>query len=90
MPKAKTMKLSEFVSLSETEKKLAVLHHGVLIGKRTDAGRFIFLFQVENYYVEAFCNTTNRSVEEFRMFTGITCLFPYLEMITLDDLLKGK
>ena len=83
-----TMKLSDFILLDEEEKKLAVLHAGVLIGKRKNTGSVAFLFQVENFYVEAFFNAQNKGIEEFRMFEQSVLLDPYLETIPIDDLLN--
>ena len=82
------MKLSEFILLNEEQKKGSLLHEGVLIGKRSSADWLIFLFQLENCYVESYCNVQSRSVEEFRAFTHLEPLCPYLDDISLDDLLN--
>jgi len=82
------MKLSDFILLSEEEKKLAVLHSGVLIGKRKTLDSFTFLFQVNNFYVETCFNTCNKAIEEFRMFEQTALLQPYLETIRIDELLN--
>jgi len=82
------MKLSDFILLNEEEKKLAVLHQGVLIGKRKNTALVTFLFQVEGFYVEARFNTKNKGIEEFRIFDNSTLLQPYLDDILIDDLLN--
>jgi len=82
------MKLSDFILLNEEEKKLAVLHAGVLIGKRKEASSVAFLFQVENFYVETFFNPGNKAIREFRMFDQTALLQPYLEAIRIDELLN--
>lgn len=82
------MKLSDFIVLSEEEKKQAVLNEGVLIGKRKALSSFIFLFQVQNFYVETCFNTESKDIEEFRMFDHTGLLAPYLETISLDSLLN--
>jgi hypothetical protein len=82
------MKLSDFIMLNEEEKKLAVLHRGVLIGKRKNHASMIFLFQFGHFYVETFCNSENKAVEEFRIFAGTRPLLPYLEQISIDDLVN--
>jgi hypothetical protein len=48
----------------------------------------VFLFQLGSYYVEAFCNPSNKAIEEYRMFDNIDVLTPYLEAIPLDNLLN--
>ena len=82
------MKLSDFILLNEAEKKLTVLHEGVLIAKRHNYNHMVFLFQLESYYVETYCNVKSRAIEEYRIFGNSTPLNPYLEAISLDDLLN--
>jgi hypothetical protein len=83
-----TMRLSEFILLNEDEKKSAVLHQGVLLAKRSSFDSMVFLFQLGSYYVEAYCNPSNKAIEEYRMFDNIDVLNPYLENIRLDNLLN--
>lgn len=82
------MKLSDFILLNEEEKKIAVLHAGVLIGKRKDIDTIIFLFQVENFYVETSFTPADKKLKEFRMFDQTALLQPYLDKIRIDDLLN--
>jgi hypothetical protein len=80
------MKLSDFTMLNGEEKKLVVLHEGVLIGKRKRPELIVFLFQMNNFYVETFCDTKTKDVIEYRVFAHTKLLQPYLEAITIDDL----
>ena len=80
------MKLSDFILLGEEEKKQTVLHEGVLIGKRKEVASVVFLFQIQNFYVEAFFNRENKHIEEFRMFNRTGLLQPYLDTIAIDGL----
>ena len=80
------MKLSDFTMLNGEEKKLVVLHEGVLIGKRKRPELIVFLFQLNNFYVETFCDTKTKDVIEYRVFAHTKLLQPYLEAITIDDL----
>ncbi|NTS42498.1 hypothetical protein HRG84_16470 [Flavisolibacter sp. BT320] len=82
------MRLSDFILLGEKEKKFTVLHQGILVGKREKDHRKVFLFQLEDYYVETFCNPQNKAIEEYRVFNDTQHLFPYLQSIPLDDLLN--
>ena len=82
------MKLSDFILLNEKEKKHTVLHQGVLVAKRKTASRVTFLFDVENFYVEACFNTGSKDIEEFRMFDSARLPQLYLDNIRLDDLLN--
>jgi hypothetical protein len=74
--------------MNEDEKKFTVLHRGVLIAKRSFSDCKIFLFQLESYYVEAFCNPESKAIEEYRVFDNVNLLTPYLEEITIDHLLN--
>lgn len=80
------MRLSEFILLGEEEKKTTVLHQGVLVAKRNKGACKVFLFQVDAYYVEMFCNLQTRNIEEYHAFDSTTQLQPYLQSISLDDL----
>ena len=83
-----TMRLSEFILLNEQEKKLTVLHRGVLLAKRSSFESMVFLFQLGSYYVEAYCNPANKAIEEYLMFDNIDFLSSYLDAIPLDNLLN--
>jgi hypothetical protein len=82
------MKLSDFVMLSSEDKKLAVLHLGVLIGKQRKRSAIAFLFQLENFYVETWFNCHDQSLREYLVFEHTRPLAPYLEKISLDELLR--
>ena len=81
------MRLSDFILLHPDQKKLTVLHDGILIAKRKTAPCLVFLFQLDDFYVEMFCNLDNKKVQEYRSFRNVAQLNPYLEEIRLDGLL---
>jgi hypothetical protein len=82
------MKLSDFFLLNEEEKKYIVLHQGILLAKRSNENKMVFLFQLENYYVETFCNPGSKKIEEFRVFDNTRSLQPYLDAISINELLN--
>lgn len=82
------MKLSEFIALNEAEKKQAVLNDAVALATRTSPGLVIFLFQMEDYYVETYCNTTSKLIEEYCVLPDTNAIRHYLENIRIDDLLN--
>jgi hypothetical protein len=82
------MKLSDFIMLDEEEKKHTVLHQGVLIGKRRNYTYMVFLFQLDRYYVETYCNIANKAIETFQVFDTTGPLNPYLDVISLEELLN--
>lgn len=81
------MKLSDFILLTEREKKTIVLHGGILIAKRREDNNLIFLFQLDKFYVEVYCSLENKAVKEYRAFYQLALLNPYLESIHIDGLL---
>jgi hypothetical protein len=83
------MRLSDFILQNEEDKKLAVLHTGVLIGKRKHPGCIIFLFQLDNFYVETFCDTETKDITEYRAFAHTNMLHPYLESISIEELFSN-
>lgn len=81
------MKISEFIFLDEKSMKSAVLQEGVLVGKRRYPQHFVFLFQMEDYYAEVYFDMANKAAVEYRAFTNLNTLEPYLDGIGIDDLL---
>jgi len=82
------MRLSDFIMQEGEEKKFTVLHQGVLIGKRKDPSMMIFLFQLDDFYVEMYCNAMSKEVTQYKVFRHTRLLQPYLESIAIDHLLK--
>jgi hypothetical protein len=82
------MKLSDFILLDEEKKTFTVLHQGVLVAKRREPFCMVFLFQLAGYYVETWCNTESKKVQEFRVFDNTQLLQPWLEAIPIQDLLR--
>ena len=82
------MKLSDFIMLNEEEKKLAVLHCGILVAKKANSTRLFFLFQMDHFYVETCCCIKTKCIEGYRMFQNLRLLEPYLETIVIEDLLN--
>lgn len=82
------MKLSEFIALSEQEKRATVLQKGVAIAKRNLPDYMVFLFQLSCFYVETFCSHQNKEIVEYRVLYSTKHLTPYLEAISIDHLLN--
>lgn len=82
------MKLSEFILLNEVEKKRAVMDKAVALAQRTYPDLIIFLFQLEGYYIETYCNIANKTIEEYRILPDTNAIGHYLEAIPITDLLN--
>ena len=81
------MKLSEFIALPEDQKRATVMNLGVAIAKRQVNDQMIFLFQLQEYYVETCFSCTTKEILEYRVFMNTEQLTPYLEAIEIDSLL---
>ena len=82
------MKLSEFMLLTQEEKRSTVLQEGVPIAKMEILNYIVFLFQLPNYYVETYCCQESKEIREYRVFPKAEHLTPYLEAISIEQLLK--
>ena len=82
------MKLSEFILLNEAEKKYTIMNEAVPLAQRTYRDMIIFLFQLEDYYVEAYCNTASKAIEEYCILPDTNAIRHYLEVIAIDELLN--
>ena len=86
--KSAFMKLSEFIALTEDQKRSTVLTKGVAIAKRNENDQLFFLFQLPEYYVETYCCIESKEIVEYRVFQNTKQLAPYLESIRIDHLLN--
>jgi hypothetical protein len=82
------MLLSDFIMLTAEEKMVILLHDGSLVAQRRTHEGLLYLFQMEQFYAETLCPHDSPDVTEFRCFTGTGPLSPYLETISLADILK--
>jgi hypothetical protein len=82
------MKLSEFILLSEGEKKWLVMHRAALLAKRTYPDLIVFLFQLDDYYVEVYCNMPGKAIDEYRVLPDTNAIRHYLDAIAIDELIN--
>lgn len=82
------MKLSEFILLNEEDKKYAVINNAVALAQRSYPEIVVFLFQLDYYYIEAYCSKTDNSIQEYRVLPDANAISHYLEAIPIDDLLN--
>lgn len=82
------MKLSEFILLNEEEKKCAVMNKAVALAQIAYPETIIFLFQLDYYYIEAYCNKADKSIDEYRILPDTNAISHYLEAISINDLIN--
>jgi len=82
------MKLSDFILLNEGDKKCAVMNNAVALAQRIYPDGIIFLFQLDDFYVETYCNKANKTIEEYRVLPDTNAIGHYLEAISLEGLIN--
>jgi AAA+ ATPase superfamily predicted ATPase len=82
------MKLSEFMLLNEVDKKCAVMNNAVPLAKSASPEFIIFLFQLEDFYVETYCNIADKTIDEYRVLPNTNAIKHYLDAIPIEDLLN--
>ena len=82
------MKLSEFILLNEGDKKYVIMYNAVALAQRTYPDFVIFLFQLDHYYIEAYCNKANKTIEEYRVLPDTNSIGHYLEAIPIENLIN--
>lgn len=82
------MKLSEFIALNEDQKRSTVLKKGVVLAKRLIEDQVVFLFQLQEYYVEIYCCNKSKDVMQYIAFQNTRQLAPYLDEIPISHLIN--
>ena len=82
------MTLHQFNVTDEMQQAKAV-ERGTRIGERQDASHDILLYQIDDFYVEAYYCWKNNELVMFKSFSNPDLLQPYLRQINIDKLI-GK
>jgi hypothetical protein len=80
------MKMSEFESLFRKEQIIILYQDGVYIGKKKAGTLTKMLFQLESFYVELVYTKYRRTIHKMRCSDSTIILEPYLDQITVEDL----
>jgi hypothetical protein len=80
------MKLTDFNLLDEIAQAEALLNYGVLVAERLYKEFTIFLYQVNQFYVEVYYHNKFTMIQGFRGFESTAALEPYLEEIDITSL----
>lgn len=83
------MTLYQFNAMDEMEQAEAVWD-GTHIGERFDEEYNILLYQIDNFYVEAYYHREYNVLRRFRSFSSIDQLSTYLAQIDISGLSEGK
>lgn len=81
------MKLIDFNLMDEIRQAEALLNYGVLVAERVYKSFTIFLYQVNQFYVEVYYHNGFCMIQGFRGFeSNNNSLEPYLEEIDISPL----
>lgn len=82
------MTLDEFTLLNDARQAKALLEHGIFLTERLYKNFSIFLYQLDNFYVEVYHNLRYDIMQGMRCFEDDETLQPYLESIDISCLVS--
>lgn len=77
-----------FNNLYKDEQQDIVLRYGAFLAERREGNFRIMLYQLDNFYVEAYFYKKNKKVAWFRSFDANKNLQPYLKAIDISSLVQ--
>jgi hypothetical protein len=81
------MTIHEFDALDDSQKGEALIRYGVLLAERFTIGLKVLLFQIDQFYIEAYFNNTYKIIQGLKSFTNDEGLDPYLQQIDITELM---
>lgn len=79
------MRIYDFVKLTKGEKAKAVWK-GKLLANREEDNYNILLFNLGDFYVEVYYNSSENKIVKFKSFTAFAQLEPYLKKISISEI----
>lgn len=83
------MTLDEFTTLNEARQAETLLARGTYLADRLYKNFSIFLYQLDNFYVEVYHNLRYDIMQGMRCFEDDDALQPYLETIDISCLVNS-
>jgi len=80
------MTVTDFTHLDETQQAEALLARGIFLTERLYKNFIIFLYQLDNFYVEVYHNLKFNVMQGMRSFEDDEALEPYLDTIDISCL----
>jgi len=84
------MTLDEFTTLDEIRQAETLIHEGVFLAERPYKNFIIFLYQVENFYVEVYHNIRYNILQGMKSFIDDETLAPFLDTIDISCLFDNS
>lgn len=82
------LKLDHFRVMPFEKKCDIITFQGNYLMQRTLADCKVFLYYAEGFYIEVFYSPKHQKVLMINAFDNTNCLTPYLDKISLDDLIS--
>ncbi len=83
------MLLYEYKSMRRQVQIDILLEKGVHLCDRVEKGHFIFLYQIDYFYVEVWYSKKRKQVVNLIAFSDTQQLDPYMKSINISELLQG-
>lgn len=84
----KVMTFNNFLSLTQEQQIRILIQKGVRVSKRDESGCMFCLYQVASFYVELIYDFDTLELLKMRKFECTSLLEPYLNNISLGQVLK--
>jgi hypothetical protein len=88
LAKEKPMTLHHFKALAQDKQRKALLQRGSFVADRTTDAFCVYLFQIDQFYVEIFFIRESDEIVWIKSFECIDELEPYLNHINISSLLN--
>ncbi len=79
----------EFIDMDNRGKAFAVWHYGVFLAERRYKAYIIKLYAIDSFFVEVYYQRDEALIADINSFEELDFLDPYLNQITLGDLIKA-
>jgi hypothetical protein len=81
------MDLYEFIQLPEKDKATTTWYYATYLMSRVFEGLTISLYQLDDFFIEVYCDPELNYIQKISAFKSIECLDPYLDLIDLNRLI---
>ncbi len=75
------MRLSEFIVLTQEEKRFTVVNEGVPLAKKELSEEMVFLFRLPGFFVETHFSKQTKEIREYLVFHHSPALTPAWKLI---------
>lgn len=81
------MTLHDFIALDINAQQKAICKAGDHVAWRDEGNYRLFLYQIDSFYVEVFFDREHSVIRQYRPFSSVGELQPYLDELDIDGIL---